>query len=136
MGLSWTIFPRCAHFSLECSNYFSCLSYLYFYLFHFLILIINLMFADFRLRFLKLLGNTFRAMEYKLAMRCSCYSYSHSVLDPKINFTELESGDSTSDGVLTSIKEIFSTIHMKKLEAYTSNLLDYHMVRYFKVVDV
>ena len=29
----------------------------------------SLMFADFRLRFLELLGDTFRAMEYKLAMR-------------------------------------------------------------------
>ena len=40
-----------------------------FLLFHFLILVINLLFTDFRLRFLELLGDTFRAMEYKLAMR-------------------------------------------------------------------
>uniref|UniRef100_A0A7N2KT40 Uncharacterized protein n=1 Tax=Quercus lobata TaxID=97700 RepID=A0A7N2KT40_QUELO len=43
----------------------------------------------------RLLNLSFREMEYKLVM---------SILDPKINFMELESTLSTSDGFLSSFK--------------------------------
>ncbi|KAK9163956.1 hypothetical protein Syun_004858 [Stephania yunnanensis] len=77
-------------------------------------------YKDFRLRFARLLGSSFREMEYKLAM---------SVLDPKINFTELEpSAIATSDGFGTSLNEILSPYDMKRLEAYCNNLVDFHMI--------
>ncbi|GMN33414.1 hypothetical protein TIFTF001_004140 [Ficus carica] len=77
-------------------------------------------YQDFRLRFIELLGHTFHAMEYKLAM---------SILDPKINFMEQqESGKSALGGSLDSIKEILSFHDMKRLEAYANNLVDYHMI--------
>ncbi|XP_024017352.1 RNA cytidine acetyltransferase 1 isoform X2 [Morus notabilis] len=74
---------------------------------------------DFRLRFIELLGHTFHIMEYKLAM---------SILDPKIKFMELESGTTTFDGFVDSIKEMLSFYDMKRLEAYANNLADYHMI--------
>ncbi|KAF6146362.1 hypothetical protein GIB67_020456 [Kingdonia uniflora] len=76
-------------------------------------------YKDFRRRFIRLLGSTFRAMEYKLAL---------SVLDPKTNFSEQEPTCSTSNGVLTSLSEILSPHDMKRLEAYTDNLVDFHMI--------
>ncbi|PON58698.1 TmcA/NAT10/Kre [Parasponia andersonii] len=76
-------------------------------------------YQDFRQRFSRLLCNTFRSMEYKLAM---------SILDPKIEFKELDSGTSILDGFLTSLKEVLSPYDLKRLEAYTSNLADYHMI--------
>ncbi|KAK9165712.1 hypothetical protein Scep_000903 [Stephania cephalantha] len=77
-------------------------------------------YKDFRLRFARLLGSSFREMEYKLAM---------SVLDPKINFTELEpTAIATSDGFGTSLNEILSPYDMKRLEAYCNNLVDFHMI--------
>ncbi|KAA8530952.1 hypothetical protein F0562_005681 [Nyssa sinensis] len=74
-------------------------------------------YQDFRQRFTRLLGCSFRAMEYKLAM---------SVLDPKINFTEFE--PATSNGFLKSFSEILTPYDMKRLEAYTNNLADFHMI--------
>ncbi|KAF3440479.1 hypothetical protein FNV43_RR18763 [Rhamnella rubrinervis] len=77
-------------------------------------------YQDFRQRFTRLLGLSFCTMEYKLAM---------SILDPKINFVEeLESGMSNVDRFITSIKELFSPFDVKRLEAYTSNLVDFHMI--------
>ncbi|KAJ4970584.1 hypothetical protein NE237_003683 [Protea cynaroides] len=76
-------------------------------------------YQDFRRRFTRLLGSSFRAMEYKLAM---------SILDPKINFSEQEPGVSTSHGFLRSLAEIMSPYDMKRLEAYTNNLVDFHMI--------
>ncbi|KAF8403600.1 hypothetical protein HHK36_011704 [Tetracentron sinense] len=76
-------------------------------------------YQDFRRRFIRLLGSSFRAMEYKLAM---------SVLDPKINFMEPEPALSTSNGFLISLDDFFSPHDMKRLEAYTDNLVDFHMI--------
>ncbi|XP_057501011.1 RNA cytidine acetyltransferase 1 [Actinidia eriantha] len=77
-------------------------------------------YEDFRRRFTRLLGSSFRAMEYKLAM---------SVLDPKINFTDLEPALSPiSDKFLKSLHEIFTPYDLKRLEAYTNNLTDFHMI--------
>ncbi|KAM6563660.1 hypothetical protein CsatB_023658 [Cannabis sativa] len=76
-------------------------------------------YQDFRLRFSRLLSQTFRSMEYKLAM---------SILEPKMKFMEPDSGTSTLDGFVTSIKEVLSPYDLKRLDAYTSNLADYHMI--------
>ncbi|XP_059432012.1 RNA cytidine acetyltransferase 2-like [Corylus avellana] len=77
-------------------------------------------YEDFRQRFTRLLQLSFREMEYKLAM---------SILEPKINFEALEATPSTSDGLLSSIKQFISPHDMKRLEAYTNNLADFHLVR-------
>lgn len=76
-------------------------------------------YKDFRRRFARLLQLSFREMEYKLAM---------SVLEPKINFEDLEAAPSTTDGLLSSVKQFLSPHDMKRLEAYTSNLADFHMI--------
>ncbi|KAK4790574.1 hypothetical protein SAY86_017878 [Trapa natans] len=77
-------------------------------------------YKDFKQRFARLLAYNFRDMEYKLAM---------SILDPKINFNDQEpKSSSTSNGFLKSPNEIFSPHDMKRLEAYTNNLADYHMI--------
>ncbi|KZV17283.1 hypothetical protein F511_27535 [Dorcoceras hygrometricum] len=71
---------------------------------------------EFRKDFTKLLARTFCRMEYKLAM---------SILDPKINFSEV---DLSSSG---SISGILSPLAMERLEAYTNNLVDYRMTATF-----
>ncbi|XP_058179454.1 RNA cytidine acetyltransferase 1 [Rhododendron vialii] len=77
-------------------------------------------YQDFRERFRGLLDSSFRAMEYKLAM---------SVLDPKINFTDLEPALPTiSDRFLKSLDGILTPFDMKRLEAYINNLADYRMI--------
>lgn len=76
-------------------------------------------YLDFRRRFLRLLGVSFQSMDYRLAM---------SILDPKINFTELEPRSNISDGLLKSTKDFFSPYDMKRLEAYTNHLADFHMI--------
>ncbi|TQD93820.1 hypothetical protein C1H46_020592 [Malus baccata] len=74
---------------------------------------------DFRRRFLRLLGYSFRTMDYRLAM---------SILDPKINYKDLEPKSSTADGFLQSITDLLSPYDMKRLQAYTSSLADFHMI--------
>lgn len=76
-------------------------------------------YQDFKRRFARLLGSSFRTMEYKLAM---------SILDPKINFQDVEPTMPPSNGFLTSLNGIFSPHDMKRLEAYTNNLADFHMI--------
>ncbi|KAF7840044.1 RNA cytidine acetyltransferase 1 isoform X1 [Senna tora] len=76
-------------------------------------------YQDFRQRFARLLASSFRGMEYKLAM---------SVIDPKINFAELETVKNSSDKILGSVKEYLSPHDMKRLEAYVDNLADFHLI--------
>lgn len=76
-------------------------------------------YRDFKQRFRRLLGSSFRSMEYKLAM---------SVLDPRINFLESGLTDSSLDGHLKSINEYISPHDMKRLQAYTDNLTDFHLI--------
>eukprot|EP00268_Persea_americana_P066419 TRINITY_DN9034_c1_g1_i1.p1 TRINITY_DN9034_c1_g1~~TRINITY_DN9034_c1_g1_i1.p1 ORF type:complete len:1032 (+),score=211.38 TRINITY_DN9034_c1_g1_i1:177-3272(+) len=76
-------------------------------------------FQDFKRRFTRLLGSSFRAMDYKLSM---------SVLDPRINFTEHESAESTANGIQESPREVLTPYDMKRLESYTNNLADYHLI--------
>lgn len=75
-------------------------------------------YQDFRQRFTRLLASSFRGMEYKLAM---------SVLDPKINFMELET-PKNSDKSLGPVREYLSPHDMKRLEAYVDNLADFHLI--------
>ncbi|RVX21410.1 RNA cytidine acetyltransferase 1 [Vitis vinifera] len=51
-----------------------------------------------------------------------------SILDPKINFQDVEPTMPPSNGFLTSLNGIFSPHDMKRLEAYTNNLADFHMI--------
>ncbi|KAL9253303.1 RNA cytidine acetyltransferase 1-like protein [Drosera capensis] len=74
---------------------------------------------DFRQRFRRLLPQTFRQMDYKLAM---------SILDPKLNFTESETVASNIDEFLKSINEFLSPHDMKRVQAYTDNLADFHLI--------
>lgn len=76
----------------------------------------------FRKKFTKFLARAFRQMEYKLAM---------SILDPKINFSEVDASLPSSSGDLNSISEALSSYAMEQLEAYTNNLADYHMTEDF-----
>ncbi|XP_058111016.1 RNA cytidine acetyltransferase 2-like [Magnolia sinica] len=75
-------------------------------------------YQDFRRRFTRLLGSSFRTLDCKLAM---------SILDPKINFKD-ELTASTENGFLKSPKELLSPYDMKRLESYTNNLADYHLI--------
>ncbi|CAA0823552.1 UPF0202 protein [Striga hermonthica] len=76
----------------------------------------------FRKKFTKYLARAFRHLEYKLAM---------SILDPKINFSELAGASSCTSGDLSSISGSLSAYGMAQLEAYTSNLVDHHMTEDF-----
>ncbi|GAV63142.1 GNAT_acetyltr_2 domain-containing protein/tRNA_bind_2 domain-containing protein [Cephalotus follicularis] len=79
-------------------------------------------YQDFRRRFARLLITTFREMEYKLAM---------SILDPKINFSEVDPSLSTSDGFWRSLMDELSPYDVERLRAYTDNLVDYHLITDF-----
>lgn len=98
--------------------------------------------VDFRQRFLRLLGTTFCRLDYKLGMRSvemfifssvenvwphAYYAFFSSILASKINFTEHAS--SVSNDNLKRLDKLFSPHDMKRLEAYTNNCADYHMVR-------
>ncbi|KAJ6682510.1 N-ACETYLTRANSFERASE 10 [Salix koriyanagi] len=79
-------------------------------------------YLDFKRRFARLLeGDSFRSMEYKLAM---------SVLDPKINYTDMrqEHSSSASDGFWRSPTDDLSPHDLERLKVYTENLADFHMV--------
>ena len=54
---------------------------------------------------------------------------STSVLDPKINFTELDPSEDTIGEFLNAIRYLMSAHDMKRLEAYADNLVDFHLVR-------
>lgn len=74
-------------------------------------------FQDFRHRFCRLLGTTFHTLNYKLAM---------SILAPKIDFKEHE--PAALDAKLKSLRDLLSPYDLKRLEAYTNNHVDYHMI--------
>ncbi|KAL5709167.1 hypothetical protein ACHQM5_019886 [Ranunculus cassubicifolius] len=73
-------------------------------------------YQDFRNRFIELLGSSFQKMDYRLCM---------SILDPKIDFRE---ADPTSDKYLTSLDGILTAHDMKRLETYTNNQADFHLI--------
>ncbi|CAD5183874.1 unnamed protein product [Musa acuminata subsp. malaccensis] len=76
-------------------------------------------YQDFRRRFLRLLGTTCHKFDYKLAM---------SVLASKINFAEQEHELTVMNGDLKPMNNLLSPHDMKRLEAYTNNCVDYHMI--------
>ncbi|PKA51042.1 UPF0202 protein [Apostasia shenzhenica] len=73
-------------------------------------------YQDFRKRFSRLLETTFRGLDYKLAM---------SILASKIDFTDHE--HVLSEGSMQSLGS-FTPYDMKRLEAYTNNCVDYHLI--------
>ncbi|XP_039014425.1 RNA cytidine acetyltransferase 1-like [Hibiscus syriacus] len=73
-------------------------------------------YQEFRLRFSRNLSHHFRNMEYKLAM---------SVLDPKIDFMNMEPAPSKSDGLSTLINTLLSPYDMGRLKDYSNNLIDF-----------
>ena len=140
MGLFWSILPRLVLFSDQCVPF-----YFYFFSSAHLKLISQLS-SDFKRRFARLLeGDGFRSMEYKLAMRldsklqlqmsfcllCSCYSWYFSVLDPKINYADMEQEPmpSAPDGFWRSLTDDLSLYDLERLKVYTENLADFHLVR-------
>ncbi|CAF2259855.1 RNA cytidine acetyltransferase 1 [Brassica rapa] len=76
-------------------------------------------YKDFRIRFSKLLSDKFKKMDYKLAM---------SVLNPKINFAEVDSSGNLANGYLKKLDRVFSPYDMERLRAYTDNLVDFNLV--------
>lgn len=111
------------------------------------------MHLDFRQRFRRLLGSCFRNLSFSLAMRFvfsmknTFYSYvvfifdanplqlligflkiTASVLASKINFTDYELGlpEDTTGG--SKQGDLLTPYDRKRLEAYTNNLVDFHMV--------
>ncbi|KAK1653179.1 hypothetical protein QYE76_070984 [Lolium multiflorum] len=76
-------------------------------------------YQDFRQRFRRLLGTSFRHLNFKLAM---------SVLASKIDFSHHK--PSEYDISLTSklLRDVLSPHDMKRLEAYSNNLVDYHLI--------
>ncbi|KAJ0971387.1 hypothetical protein J5N97_019346 [Dioscorea zingiberensis] len=75
-------------------------------------------YQDFKKRFSRLLGTTFRTLDYKLAM---------SMLASKISFSEQETSATTAENSKL-LKDLLSPYDMKRLEAYTNNHVDYHMI--------
>ena len=104
--------------------------------------------SDFRIRFSKLLSDKFKKMDYKLAMRlalnlfflvhsilgefdhCSHVTLLSIVLNPKINFAEVDSSGNLANGYLKKLDRVFSPYDMERLRAYTDNLVDFNLVRY------
>ncbi|KAJ6678077.1 RNA CYTIDINE ACETYLTRANSFERASE 2 [Salix viminalis] len=79
-------------------------------------------YQDFKRRFARLLeGDSFRSMEYKLAM---------SVLDPKINYADMEQEPTSSapDGFWRSLTDDLSLYDLERLKVYTNNLADFHLI--------
>ncbi|KAI3892901.1 hypothetical protein MKX03_012417 [Papaver bracteatum] len=74
-------------------------------------------YQDFRSRFARLLGSSFKAMECPLAM---------SVFDPKINFTKSE--PVAENGYRTSPKGVLSSHDLNRLEAYISGRVDFSVI--------
>ncbi|KAB1998644.1 hypothetical protein ERO13_D12G093500v2 [Gossypium hirsutum] len=73
-------------------------------------------YQEFKLQFSRNLSRDFRDMEYKLAM---------SVLDPKMDFTDIEPAPSKSDELSKLINTLLSPYDMGRLKDYSNNLIDY-----------
>lgn len=73
--------------------------------------------TDFRRRFVHLLAYAFRKLAPGLAL---------SILEPGVGFGR--AGETTSEKSLEKIKELFSPYDLRRLESYSNNLVDYHVV--------
>lgn len=76
-------------------------------------------YQDFRHRFRRLLGTSFRHLNFKLAM---------SVLASKIDFSHHEPSDYDTNITSKLLKDVLTPHDMKRLEAYSNNLVDYHLI--------
>ncbi|KAL5228273.1 hypothetical protein ABZP36_016538 [Zizania latifolia] len=76
-------------------------------------------YQDFRQRFRRLLGTSFRHLNFKLAM---------SVLASKIDFSDHEPSEYGTNITSKILGDILSPHDMKRLEAYSNNIVDYHMI--------
>ncbi|KAM3230436.1 hypothetical protein ACQJBY_060925 [Aegilops geniculata] len=76
-------------------------------------------YKDFRQRFRRLLGTSFRHLNFKLAM---------SVLASKIDFSHHEPSEHDTNITLKLLRDVLSPHDMKRLEAYSNNLVDYHLI--------
>ncbi|EEC68932.1 hypothetical protein OsI_37627 [Oryza sativa Indica Group] len=76
-------------------------------------------YQDFRQRFRRLLGTSFRHLNFKLAM---------SVLASKIDFSDHEPSDYYTNITSKILGDMLSPHDMKRLEAYSNNLVDYHLI--------
>uniref|UniRef100_A0A0E0MK66 RNA cytidine acetyltransferase n=1 Tax=Oryza punctata TaxID=4537 RepID=A0A0E0MK66_ORYPU len=76
-------------------------------------------YQDFRQRFRRLLGTSFRHLNFKLAM---------SVLASKIDFSDHEPSEYYTDITSKILGDMLSPHDMKRLEAYSNNLVDYHLI--------
>ncbi|KAM0890661.1 hypothetical protein ACQ4PT_026879 [Festuca glaucescens] len=76
-------------------------------------------YQDFRQRFRRLLGTSFRHLNFKLAI---------SVLASKIDFSHHEPSEYDTSVTLKLLRDVLSPHDMKRLEAYSNNLVDYHLI--------
>ncbi|RLN30293.1 UPF0202 protein [Panicum miliaceum] len=76
-------------------------------------------YQDFRQRFRRLLGTSFRHLNFKLAM---------SVLASKIDYSNHGPSEYDNDGASKLFGDMLSPHDMKRLEAYSNNLVDYHLI--------
>jgi N-acetyltransferase 10 len=82
--------------------------------------------SDFRTRFSSLLSGSFRDFGPALAL---------SILDPKLRFNEEEAAAATAGGATTATQKVIradghplNAYDMKRLQAYSSNLVDHHLI--------
>ncbi|XP_066383402.1 RNA cytidine acetyltransferase 1-like isoform X1 [Miscanthus floridulus] len=76
-------------------------------------------YQDFRQRFRRLLGTSFRHLNFKLAM---------SVLASKIDYSNHEPSEYDNNSTSKLLGDMLSPHDMKRLEAYSNNLVDYHLI--------
>lgn len=76
-------------------------------------------YQDFRQRFRRLLGTSFRHLNFKLAM---------SVLASKIDYSNHEPSEYDNNSTSKLLEDMLSPHDMKRLEAYSNNLVDYHLI--------
>ncbi|XP_020097537.1 RNA cytidine acetyltransferase 1-like isoform X2 [Ananas comosus] len=76
-------------------------------------------YQDFRQRFRRLLGTAFCALDFKLAM---------SILASKISFADDGPPSVDMDENIKQMRDLLSPYDMKRLQAYTNNLVDYRMI--------
>ncbi|KAF6255647.1 GNAT acetyltransferase 2-domain-containing protein [Scenedesmus sp. NREL 46B-D3] len=77
--------------------------------------------TDFRARFMSLLGGAFRGMAPALAL---------SILDPRLQFSEAHGTAGVQAGLVVARGDgrQMSPYDLKRLQAYSSNLVDYHLI--------
>ncbi|KAG2617256.1 hypothetical protein PVAP13_3NG179514 [Panicum virgatum] len=76
-------------------------------------------YQDFRQRFRRLLGTSFRHLNFKLAM---------SILASKIDYSNHGPSEYDNNSASKLLGDMLSPHDMKRLEAYSNNLVDYHLI--------